>query len=242
MKNAIGYVRVSTERQGRSGFGLGAQQAQLEAFAKLSGYRLLSIESDIKTGKGEDALYRRPGLKSAVEAAKQHRCPIIVPGLDRLARNTATTEKLIHDEGVKIISCAEGEKADPIVLKSAADRAEFEGKQISDLTKKALKAKKQQGIKLGNPTNLAEAQQKGAAVGRRNANDRAKMLAPVIKEIQSEGIDSMRGIASALDKRGILTSRGKQWSAAGVKNLLKRIDEMSKQKARQEQQEEWGSW
>jgi Recombinase len=55
------------------------------------------------------------------------------------------------------------------------------------------------------------------------ANGRASRLLPVIEELNVVGITSMRGIAAALDERGIATARGGPWSPAQVQRLMKRI-------------------
>jgi DNA invertase Pin-like site-specific DNA recombinase len=87
MKTAIAYVRVSTAQQGKSGLGLEAQQAALARFAEAEGYNLLQTFEEVETGKGADALDRRPQLSAALKAAKQHKAPIIVAKLDRLSRD-----------------------------------------------------------------------------------------------------------------------------------------------------------
>jgi DNA invertase Pin-like site-specific DNA recombinase len=84
MKPAIAYTRVSTVQQGKSGLGLEAQQAALARFAEAEGYNLLQTFEEVETGKGADALDRRPQLSAALKAAKQHKAPIIVAKLDRL--------------------------------------------------------------------------------------------------------------------------------------------------------------
>src|SRR4029077_7951851 len=68
-KPAVGYCRVSTHRQGRSGLGLEAQRQAIEAFAASNGYELAGFEIEIETGKGADALDRRPKLARALEQA-----------------------------------------------------------------------------------------------------------------------------------------------------------------------------
>jgi DNA invertase Pin-like site-specific DNA recombinase len=85
----IGYfsVAVSTARQGKSGLGLEAQQEALARFAEAEGYNLLKTFDEIETGKGADALERRPQLAAALKAAKEHEAPIIVAKLDRLSRD-----------------------------------------------------------------------------------------------------------------------------------------------------------
>lgn len=59
-KSLIGYVRVSTSQQARSGLGIEAQKAALERFAASEGCALVRVFVEIETGKGADALERRP--------------------------------------------------------------------------------------------------------------------------------------------------------------------------------------
>jgi DNA invertase Pin-like site-specific DNA recombinase len=87
VKTAIAYTRVSTKKQGRSGLGLEAQQEALTRFAEAEGYRLLETFTEVETGKGSDALDRRPMLSAALKLAGKHKAPIIVAKLDRLSRD-----------------------------------------------------------------------------------------------------------------------------------------------------------
>jgi len=85
MQAAIGYLRVSTREQGRSGLGLAAQRFEIEAFGKREGFAIKSWYQDIQTGAGTDALLLRPELAEALKKAKSARCPLIVSRLDRLS-------------------------------------------------------------------------------------------------------------------------------------------------------------
>jgi DNA invertase Pin-like site-specific DNA recombinase len=87
MKAAIAYTRVSTTQQGKSGLGLEAQQAALARFAAAEGYALVEAFEEVETGKGADALDRRPQLAAALKPARKHKAPIIVAKLDRLSRD-----------------------------------------------------------------------------------------------------------------------------------------------------------
>jgi DNA invertase Pin-like site-specific DNA recombinase len=87
MSNAVGYLRVSTSEQGRSGIGLAAQRSDIETFAKPEGIEVSSWYQDVQTGTGADALLLRPGLATALKEARAARCPLIVSRLDRLSRN-----------------------------------------------------------------------------------------------------------------------------------------------------------
>ena len=87
MQAAIGYLRVSTREQGRSGLGLAAQRHEIEAFGAREGFSIRSSHQDVQTGAGADALLLRPGLAKALKEAKSAHCPLIVSRLDRRSRN-----------------------------------------------------------------------------------------------------------------------------------------------------------
>src|SRR5712664_2859471 len=81
------YIRLSTAQQGRSGLGIEAQRWALQRFAQAEGIEILGEYVEVETGKGTDALERRPQLKAALAAARKHRCRIAVAKLDRLSRD-----------------------------------------------------------------------------------------------------------------------------------------------------------
>ena len=148
MKTAIAYIRVSTQGQGRSGLGLEAQQAALARFAEAENYKLVETFTEIETGKGADALDKRPQLAAALKLAKQHKAPIIVAKLDRLSRNVHFISGLM-DHRTPFIVAELGADADPFMLHLYAALAEKERRMISQRTRDALAAKKAQGVKLG---------------------------------------------------------------------------------------------
>ena len=72
-RNIISYLRVSTDRQGKSGLGLDAQRDAIARFAEAEGLDVLAEFVEVETGKGTDALDRRPVLGEALAQAKQAR-------------------------------------------------------------------------------------------------------------------------------------------------------------------------
>jgi DNA invertase Pin-like site-specific DNA recombinase len=62
MPPVVAYLRVSTSKQGRSGLGLKTQRDNIATFAKAEGYDVVGEYVEIETGKGADALDRRPNI------------------------------------------------------------------------------------------------------------------------------------------------------------------------------------
>src|ERR1051325_7468598 len=156
MQHAVAYYRVSTARQGRSGLGSEAQKAAVRRFAEAEGFELTAEFVEVETGKGSDALERRPQLAAALAAGRSGKCPVIVAKLDRLSRDVAFIAGLMAQR-VPFIVAELGVDADPFMLHLYAALAEKERRLISERTKAALAARRVAGTKLGNGRNAAEA-------------------------------------------------------------------------------------
>ena len=216
MKTAIAYTRVSTASQGQSGLGLEAQQAALARFAEAEGFKLLETFSEVETGKGSDALDRRPQLAEALKLAKQHKAPIIVAKLDRLSRDVHFISGLMAHKTPFIVAEL-GADADPFMLHLYAALAEKERRVISQRTRDALAAKKAQGVKLGGLN----------AKGIRNRDEakaRAEALRPLMSELSSL---SARAIAAELNARGVATPSGARWHTETVLRVQRRLGTIS---------------
>ena len=221
MRQAISYIRVSTGQQGKSGLGIEAQREAIARFLAAEGMELAGEYVEVETGKGCDALDRRPQLAAALAAARKAKAPVVVAKLCRLSRDVAFVSGLMAQR-VPFIVTELGADADPFMLHIYAALAEKERGMIADRTRAALAAKKAQGAVLGNRTNLAEAAAKGAAAQRTAADAFAANVLPVVRQIQAAGATNHRAIAKALNARGIRTARGGQWHVSTVQNLLER--------------------
>jgi DNA invertase Pin-like site-specific DNA recombinase len=221
MESAIAYLRVSTQRQQRSGLGIEAQRATIARFAEAEGLTIIGEYVEAETGKGSDALDRRPQLAAALAAAKAAKCSMIVSKLDRLSRDVAFVAGLMAQR-VPFIVAELGRDADPFMLHLYAALAEKERRLISERTKSALAAKKANGAALGNPTSVKHAGQLGRRVQRAEADRFATNVLPVIRSILSHGPIGMVSIAAKLNERGIRTPRGGNWHVSSVANLLAR--------------------
>ena len=115
-----------------------------------------------------------------------------------------------------------GADPDPFMLHLYAALAEKERRMISERTRSALASRKTTGTKLGNPTNTAEAAAMGRQISVRDADRFAESGLPIVRSIQQSGVTSLRGIAIALNNRGVRTARGGQWQVSNVRNVLAR--------------------
>ena len=113
------------------------------------------------------------------------------------------------------------------MLQQMAAVAELEAGLISKRTRDALAAAKARGKKLGGNRGVkltAKARAAGRATLANRANARAADIGPTIAEIQAGGATSLRGIAAALNERGIPTATGRgTWSAVQVARVLDRL-------------------
>jgi DNA invertase Pin-like site-specific DNA recombinase len=222
---AVGYLRVSTDQQRRSGLGLDAQRAAVRAFADREGFEVSQWFTDVETGKGSDALERRPKLAEALRVAKKGRWPVMVAKLDRLSRDVHFISGLMA-ERVEFIVTDLGRQADPFILHLYAALAEKERALISDRTKAGLQAAKRRGQRLGmRNKSKAEArliQRQGAQAAAQAALAWAKANRWAIEGALKEA-GSLAGAARLLNERGVQTPTGGAWYASSVSNVARRL-------------------
>jgi DNA invertase Pin-like site-specific DNA recombinase len=219
-RSIITYIRVSTSQQGRSGLGIEAQRQALSQFAKSEGFEIAREFVEVETGKGSDALDRRPQLKSALAGARKLKCRVAVAKLDRLSRDVHFISGLMAHK-VPFLVAELGLDVDPFVLHLFAALAEKERVLISTRTRQALTVAKARGVVLGSP-NLHRARESAVEAIRAEADKHAANILPLIRGAQKAGATTLRAIAEALNARGVATARGGQWHATSVKNMLDR--------------------
>lgn len=225
-KPAIAYLRVSTSEQGQRGNGLEAQREAVERFAGAEGFDVAEWVTEVETGKGSNALTRRPKLAEALKAARKLKAPVIVSKLDRLSRDVAFVSGLMA-ERVPFIVAELGMDVDPFVLHLYAALGQKERALISSRTREALQAVKRklarQGRRLGNPNpqSLREAQRKGAAATKSASDTFAASVLPIIEGYTAKGL-TVREVAEELNKRGVTTLRGGAWHGSTVVKLRQR--------------------
>jgi DNA invertase Pin-like site-specific DNA recombinase len=217
---AIIYTRVSTAEQGKSGLGLQAQLDAITEFCKDENIEIAGIYEEIETGKGSDALDKRPQLSKALSHAKKEGASLVVAKLDRLSRNVAFISSLMETK-IPFIVTSLGKDADSFMLHLYAALSEKERELISTRTKAALAVLKSKGIVLGNKTNLDEARLLSNTTNRLEASKFAENVLDTILQFRNSG-DTLASIASKLNQMGVKTRQGGAWYASTVSNILKR--------------------
>jgi DNA invertase Pin-like site-specific DNA recombinase len=216
----VAYYRVSTDRQGRSGLGLEAQQEAVRSYLDGGSWQLVDEVVEVESGKRND----RPKLAEALKLCRLHGATLIIAKLDRLARNVAFVSNLM-ESGVDFVA-VDFPQANRLTVHILAAVAEHEAAMISQRTRAALAAAKARGRKLGGDRgNIAAisglGNQVSAVVRGQRANKRAGDLVPVIRGMQAGGA-SLRQVAAELTRRGITAAQGGSWSAIQVKRVLER--------------------
>jgi DNA invertase Pin-like site-specific DNA recombinase len=224
MQKFIAYRRVSTSEQGRSGLGLEAQAAAIRQFVDSRSGELLEDFEEVETGKGSNALERRPQLRAAMALAKKRRAVLVVAKLDRLSRDVRFVAELLEpSSGVKFVS-AETPEADTFMLHIYAAVAQKEREAIAGRISAALQAKKRAALDKGHPNPLGNvANLRPRNQERSNAAQAfAARLAPTIKAYRAAHM-TQREMVDALNAQGTKTARGGAWSLMQLQRVLARL-------------------
>jgi DNA invertase Pin-like site-specific DNA recombinase len=220
---AIGYARVSTERQADQGVSLDAQKKRIEAMAVVQNATLLEV---IVEGGESAKNLNRPGLQrilSLIEAGKVQ--AVIVAKLDRLTRSVKDLcglLELLEKGNVALISVAESldtsSAAGRLVITIMGAVSQWEREAIGERTREALQHKRSNGERVGN----IEFGYRLASDGRRVERDPAEQaILARVRELRSKGY-SLRRVASALNRQGHRTRCGSEWRLESVVRVIRR--------------------
>lgn len=221
----IAYYRVSTQKQGLSGLGLEAQQETVARYLGGGGSELIGEFIETETGKGADALAKRPQLRAALEACRKSGAKLLIAKLDRLARNVHFITGLMEaakgngKNAVKFVACDMPE-ANDLTIHIMAAFAEHEAKRISERTKDALRAARARGKLLGaaGAANL----QPNIEMRQAAADSFANKLRGQIEGFKLRGL-SQRQMVAELNSLGIPAAKGHDWSLIQLQRVIKRL-------------------
>lgn len=220
---AVTYYRVSTAAQGRSGLGLEAQRASVEALCAARGCEIVGEFFEVESGKRSD----RPELARALHRAQVTGATLVIAKLDRLSRNAAFLITL-RDSGAKFMA-ADMPDACNLTVGVLALVAEQERDAIAARTRAALQAAKARGVKLGNPNGAAafrlnqDGNKAAVRAVKANADKFAEGIAIEVQQLRQSGHSTLASLAKGLNARRIRTPRGAIWHPSSVRNLLRRI-------------------
>lgn len=217
----VSYLRVSTDRQGKSGLGLEAQRQAITNYLNGGSWVVAAEFVEVESGRNDD----RPQLREALEACERLGATLLIAKLDRLSRDVAFIAKMMRGS-VEFVAC-DFPAANRLTIHILSAVAEHEREMISKRTKEALAAAKARGTKLGNPHGLSvKAAQRGRLLGIESRRVRSREFAAkridAIKRLREEGL-SLNAIARRFNAEGTLTSRGKvgSWTATTVRTIIR---------------------
>lgn len=215
----VSYLRVSTDRQGRSGLGLEAQRTAAAGF--IGAGRLVAELVEVESGRRSD----RPQLAEALALCRAHRATLAIAKLDRLALNVAFISALM-DSGVEFLA-VDFPQANRLTIHILAAVVEHEREMISARTKAALQAAKARGVVLGGfrgRAGTAAGAAQARAMKSQKALARAQALAPVVARLDPGNAMSLHGLARVLNAEDVPTVSGAgAWTAVAVRRLRQRL-------------------
>jgi len=222
-KQAIGYTRVSTEKQAKEGISLSAQRSKIMAWCEYHEYDLMGVFTD--EGVSGSSMKKRPELEHALKVVKKDMA-FVTYSLSRLTRSTKDLlhiADLLHQKGADLVSLSENidttSAAGKMMFRMLGVIGEFEKDVIAERTRLAMQAKKVRGEYWGGQVPYGF-----------TLNDEKKKLVPIeeeqaviklAKELR-EGQLPLLQISENLHKSGYLNRRGVPFHAMQVKRLVER--------------------
>lgn len=225
----IAYLRVSTDEQAQSGLGL---DAQLDAIKRVVGAPDAVYRDEGYSGSDQ----RRPALLEVLEALREGDV-LAVAKRDRLARDvyySAWIAKEAKRRGARITSAAgEGtENDDPasVLLQNIVDAfAQYERDMIRARTAAALEQKRKRGEKTGGEVPFGyQLAEDGVHL---ESDESEQKVLDLVRQLREKG-ESLRKIAVELERRGVLSRRGKtHWHPQTIKQMLEQKTDLTAKQA-----------
>jgi DNA invertase Pin-like site-specific DNA recombinase len=206
----VGYVRVSTAEQGRSGLSLAAQRHAIERAASEREWNLVALEQDVASGT---TLRRRPGLERALEHCHSGEADgIVCAKLDRLSRSLVDFAGLLEEaqrEGFGLVVLDHGFDLDTASGRAMAGMlavfAQWERDVISERTCQALAAARARGVRLGRPPLLPD------------------HVLEQVAQLRRCGLP-LRTIADRMNAAGVPAPAGGAWNHSTVRRVALRAE------------------
>ena len=204
--HVIGYLRVSTDEQARSGLGLEAQRERIAQEAERRSWQVEWVVDDGYTA----ATLERPGITRALTSLGQHEADaLVVAKLDRLSRSLLDFAGLMEraqrekwnvvclDLGIDL-STPQGQ----LMANVMASFAAYERELIRQRTRDALQALKMRGARLGRPV----------------------LVQPIVRQLVGQWRAAgctWQACATALNQANVPTAHGgSRWYASTVRGVM----------------------
>jgi DNA invertase Pin-like site-specific DNA recombinase len=222
----IAYYRVSTPRQGETGFGVEAQKIAVKQLAREKKVKIVKEYREVESGRRSE----RPELAKAIAHTKSINGTLVIAKLDRLSRNASFILNLMDSE-VNFV-CCDNPYANRLTIQILAAVAEQEAVAISTRTREALAVVKSRGVKLGSARpdhwkgrehlrGWRQATKRSAIRRRETAIAKYNWVLPDIQEWREKESLTYQEIATRLNERGSVTSTGGKFTATTVWRILK---------------------
>jgi len=223
--DVVAYYRVSTARQGSTGYGLEAQEVAVAALLSRQGHELVAAFTETESGRKA----QRPMLTAALTEARKRKAILCVAKLDRLARDVELIARLVKEaerNGFGGLLFADFPDIDPatpegeLFINQMAAFAQFEARRISQRTKAGLAVAKSRGKALGG---IREGQEAAREASKAKADEDAERLRGILSQF-TVNTASLQDIASSLEAAGVKTPSGKgKWHPMQISRAMKRL-------------------
>ena len=222
-KKFVSWRRVSTQKQGKSGLGLEAQESIISYFVKEAKGELIADFNEVYSGKN---LHGCTELQKAMEYARKNNAILVVAKSDRF-RNLEQALEVYRLMNGDIYFCdvpmAEDAATYKFMLSLSWSLAEREAAIVSLRTRQALAAKRARGESVGNPNATITSEMRTNSINSRKQdaklNENNRKAYKLVKCLREQG-KSYAEIARELNDSGYLTANGKQWQTVQVQRLI----------------------
>jgi site-specific DNA recombinase len=218
MTNAIGYIRVSTDKQSDQGVSLEAQKVKLEQYCSL--YEINLVRVVVETGSAKTL--QREGLQGVLKALKDGEADaVVVAKLDRLTRSVADLGELVEGTFQKHALLSVGEQIDTrsaagrLVLNVLASVSQWEREVISERTKAAM----QHMRSINRYTGGAAPYGYDLVDDELVKNEGEQKVLGLVQKYRRQGC-TLKGIAQELANSGIKSRAGKPFAYQSVQRML----------------------
>ena len=211
-KPVVSYLRTS---KGRGPLNIDAQREANLQFTQANGFDI--VEEFVEQGGDGQGKTRIRRLSAAIIRARKDDCPILVASLQSLSQDVRSIGDLVAQRTSFIVA---GDH--PFTLRLYPTLTDEERAVHGQRIRQGHALARAEGARFGNPTNLGEAGQKGRVAQVKRADNFAAEILPTIADIRASGITTYDAIAMELNKLGVKTARGHQYSAMTVRRIVKR--------------------